>query len=266
MVAIGANSPFLFGKDLWEETRIPVFEQSVATGGFENASRGPLHRVSFGTSYARESLAECFIENEQHFPILLPVHYETRLEELRYLRLHNGTIWRWNRPLIGFDDDGTPHLRIEHRVLASAPSNKDNIANIAFYYGLVHYYATISDPAEYALDFAQIRDNFYTAAQHGISHNIEWVDNHRVTIQKLVLDRLLPEAEIGLNRLGIDNQDIKYYLGIIEQRISTGQTGSNWQHKFAKLHDCDMKLLTNVYFNNQKTHEPVHKWDFETLK
>lgn len=264
MVAIGANSPFLFGKDLWEETRIPVFEQSVPTGGFADASRGPLHRVGFGTGYARESLIECFIENEQHFPILLPVHYETELEELRYLRLHNGTIWRWNRPLIGFDKDGTPHIRIEHRVLASAPSNEDNIANIALYYGLVHYYATISDPVEQALDFSQIKDNFYAAAQHGIGRSIEWVDSNRGTIQKLVLDRLLQEAEIGLNRLGINEEDIKHYLGIIDQRISTGQTGSSWQHKFSELHNYNMSLMTNTYFNNQKANRPVHLWDFET--
>ena len=264
IVAVGANSPFLFGKDLWEETRIPVFEQSVPTGGFADASRGPLHRVGFGTGYARESLVECFIENEQHFPILLPVHYDTAPEELRYLRLHNGTIWRWNRPLIGFDDDGTPHIRIEHRVLASAPSNKDNIANIAFYYGLVHYYATISDPVEQTLDFSKVRDNFYTAAQHGISHNIEWFDNNRVTIQKLVLERLLPEAEIGLNRLGIDDNDTKHYLGIIENRTNSGQTGSSWQRNFAALHNHDMKLLTNTYYNNQQTNCPVHQWDFET--
>jgi gamma-glutamyl:cysteine ligase YbdK (ATP-grasp superfamily) len=266
LVAIGANSPFLFEKDLWEETRIPVFEQSVPTGGFDDASRGPLRRVSFGTDYARESLAECFVENEQHFPILLPVKYETEIDELRYLRLHNGTIWRWNRPLIGFDSDGTPHVRIEHRVLASNPSLADNIANVAFYYGLVHYYATISDPAEDTLDFAQVRDNFYTAAQHGINHNIEWIDNKRLTIQKLTLERLLPEAETGLSKLGIDEQDIKYYLGIIEHRITCGQTGSDWQHKFAKLHNYDMNLLTSTYFNNQKTNKPVHEWDFETLK
>jgi len=129
MVAVGANSPFMFGKNLWEETRIPVFEQSVPTGGFDGASKGPLRRVGFGTDYARKSLFECFEENEQHFPVLLPVEYEHDIEELRYLRLHNGTIWRWNRPLIGFDNDGTPHIRIEHRVVAAGPSHCDNIAN-----------------------------------------------------------------------------------------------------------------------------------------
>lgn len=264
MVAVGANSPFLFGKNLWEETRIPVFEQSVPTGGFDGASRGPLHRVSFGTDYARISLFECFLENEQHFPVLLPVEYKQDIEELRHLRLHNGTIWRWNRPLIGFDSDGTPHIRIEHRVVASGPGHADNIANVALYYGLAHYYATIADPAEDTLSFAQVRNNFYTAAQHGIYGHIEWTDNKRTTIQKLVLDRLLVEAETGLYKLGIDEQDIKYYLGIIEQRVSSGQTGSDWQRRFVECHNGDMQLMTRNYLNNQKTNEPVHRWDFET--
>ena len=264
MVAVGANSPFLFGKNLWEETRIPVFEQSVPTGGFDGASRGPLHRVGFGSDYARASLFECFQENQQHFPVLLPVEYKHDTEELRYLRLHNGTIWRWNRPLIGFDNDGTPHIRIEHRVVASAPSHVDNIANIAFYYGLAHYYSTIADPVEDTLSFAQVRDNFYTAAQHGIYGHIEWTDNNKTTIKKLVLDRLLVEAETGLYKLGIDEEDIKYYLGIIEQRVVSGQTGSDWQRRFVECHNCDMQLMTKNYFNNHKTNQPVHLWDFET--
>jgi gamma-glutamylcysteine synthetase len=264
MVAVGANSPFLFGKNLWEETRIPVFEQSVPTGGFDGASKGPLRRVSFGTDYARTSLFECFEENEQHFPVLLPVDYERDIEELRHLRLHNGTIWRWNRPLIGFDNDGTPHVRIEHRVVAAGPSHVDNIANIALYYGLAHYYANIAEPAEDKLSFAQVRNNFYTAAQHGINSHIEWTDNKSTTIQKLVLDRLLVESETGLHKLGIDEQDIKYYLGIIEQRINSGQTGSEWQRQFVEYHDGNMQLMTKNYFNNQKTNEPVHLWDFET--
>ena len=148
MVAVSANSPCLFGKRLWQETRIPVFEQAVPTGGYGGASSGPVHRVGFGSDYVRNSLYECFQENLEHFPVLLPVHYQSKLDEVRHLRLHNGTIWRWNRPLIGFDEDQTPHLRIEHRVCASAPSTIDNIANIAFYYGLVHYYATTEEPPE----------------------------------------------------------------------------------------------------------------------
>jgi gamma-glutamyl:cysteine ligase YbdK (ATP-grasp superfamily) len=264
MVAVGANSPFLFGKDLWAETRIPVFEQSVPAGGIGGASSGPVHRVSFGSAYARVSLLECFIENLEHFPVLLPVEYDSPAEELRHLRLHNGTIWRWNRPLIGFDSDGAPHLRIEHRVVASGASVVDNIANIAFYYGLAHHYANREEPPEAHLAFAEVRDNFYRAARLGLACKLTWADGNRYSMQNLVLEKLLLEAEAGLYRLGIAENDIRYYLGIIEARIYNGNTGSEWQRRFVKRHGMDMQLLTQTYYHNQQSNRPVHEWDYET--
>ena len=175
LVAVGANAPFMFNRDLWYETRIPVFEQSVDIGGIGGAASGPIHRVTFGSQYARESLFECFNENLEHYPVLLPVSYDSEPEKLNYLRLHNGTIWRWNRPLIGFDADGTPHLRIEHRTMSSAPSIIDNIANIALYYGLVEYYATCIDPPESSLAFTDAKDNFYRAAKTGLGHRLSLI-------------------------------------------------------------------------------------------
>ena len=266
LVAVGANAPFLFNKDLWYETRIPVFEQSVDVGGIGGAASGPIHRVTFGSQFARESLLECFHENLEHYPVLLPVTYDTDPEQLSYLRLHNGTIWRWNRPLIGFDDDGTPHLRIEHRTMSSAPSVVDNIANIAFYYGLVEYYARCTDPPEAALTFAETKDNFYRSAQAGLSHRLLWTDGNRYSIRELVLDKLLPEAETGLNRLGISDTDRGFYLGIIESRIKSGQTGTQWQREYVERHGRDMQLLTRTYFRNQQQNMPVHEWDFESRK
>ncbi len=264
LVAVGANAPFMFNKDLWYETRIPVFEQSVDVGGIGGAASGPVHRVSFGSGYARESLFECFSENIEHFPILLPVSYDSEPEQLHYLRLHNGTIWRWNRPLIGFDQDGTPHLRIEQRVISSAASIVDNIANIAFYYGLVQYYATSSEPPEDSLSFADAKDNFYRTAQIGLNHRLLWTDGNRYTVKQLVLDKLLEQAGAGLYQLGISETDSKRYLGIIESRISNEQTGTQWQRKFTELHGRDMQLLTFSYYRNQQHNKPVHEWDFET--
>jgi hypothetical protein len=136
MVALCANAPFLFGKDLWDESRIPLFEQSIETGGYDGAAHGPIKRVSFGTDYARHSIIECFIENLDHFPVLLPVDSDSPNEAFEHLRLHNGTIWRWNRPLVGFDEDGTPHIRVEHRAPAAGPTTIDSMANAAFYYGV----------------------------------------------------------------------------------------------------------------------------------
>lgn len=264
MVAVSANSPCLFGQRLWQETRIPVFEQSVHTGGYGGAAAGPIHRVSFGTAYVRDSLYECFQENLDHFPVLLPVQYQAKADELRYLRLHNGTIWRWNRPLIGFDDDLTPHMRIEHRVCASAPTAIDNIANIAFYYGLAHYYATSDRPAEFDMPFTDAKINFYGAAQHGLKQKTSWLDNKTDSLQKIILDRLLPEAETGLYKLGINQQDSQRYLSVIEQRAAKNRTGSQWQLNFLNAHQDDRTQLTLNYLKNQTTGRPVHEWDFET--
>lgn len=264
MVAISANSPCLFGRQLWQETRIPVFEQAVATGGYGGAASGPVHRVSFGSDYVRESLFECFQENLEHFPVLLPVKFQSKSDDLRSLRLHNGTIWRWNRPLIDFDDNATPHLRIEHRVCAAAPSTIDNIANIAFYYGLVHYYANLEIPPEFDMPFAEAKNNFYRASQLGLKNKNKWFSNKPETLQKTVLEKLLIEAETGLYKLGISQLDSKRYLSVIEQRAEHNKTGSQWQLSFLKAHHNDRTLLTLNYLNNQLSGKPVHEWDLET--
>jgi len=264
MVAVSANSPCLFGSRLWQETRIPVFEQAVPTGGFGGAASGPIHRVSFGSDYVRNSMFECFQENIEHFPVLLPVHYQTAIDEVRYLRLHNGTIWRWNRPLIGFDIDGTPHLRIEHRVCASAPTTIDNIANIAFYYGLVHYYANTEKPPEHDISFADAKNDFYRAAQIGLKHKTRWLGKNTDTLQKIILDKLLLEAETGLYKLGISQQDSQRYLSIIQQRVEKNKTGSQWQLAFLNAHQDNRTQLTLSYLKNQISGRPVHEWDIET--
>ena len=263
MVAVSANSPCLFGKKLWQETRVPVFEQAVPAGGYGGAASGPVQRVGFGTGYARESLFECFQENLEHFPVLLPVRYESDIAELKNLRLQNGTIWRWNRPLIGFDDDGTPHLRIEHRVCATNPSILDNIANTAFFYGLVHYYASMEVPPEGIMPFTDARDNFYRAAQLGLKHKISWMGERPDSLQNIILNRLLNEAETGLYKLGIEQSDVQRYLSVIQQRVEQNKTGSQWQLDFLNAHQDNRTLLTLNYLKNQKSGQPVHEWDLE---
>ena len=261
LVAASANSPCLFGKQLWEETRIPLFEQSVEVGGFAGASRGPVRRVSFGTGYAKDSLFECFTENQQHFPVLLPMRYDEPEANLHHLRLHNGTIWRWNRPLIGFDDDGTPHLRIEQRVMPAGPTVIDSIANAAFYYGLVEALAHSEIPPENQLPFATARDNFYAAARDGLEAQITWLDGRKGPAQGLLLDKLVPLAGYGLGLLGIDEADRTRYLSIIRQRVSNACTGASWQCAWLARHGNDMQALTNAYYERQRRGEPVHDWD-----
>jgi gamma-glutamyl:cysteine ligase YbdK (ATP-grasp superfamily) len=261
MVASAANSPYLFGRDLWDETRIPLFEQSVEVGGFAGASRGPLRRVSFGTGYAKESLFECFCENQQHFPVLLPICYDTPASEMRHLRLHNGTIWRWNRPLIGYDDDGTPHLRIEHRVLPAGPTVVDSIASAAFFYGLVHALAVREVAPENQLPFATARDNFYAASRDGLDAQITWLDGRKLPVQSLLLDQLIPLARFGLGLLDIDAQERDLYLDIVKQRVRNACTGCNWQRAWVARHGRDMQALTEAYYERQQSGEAVHNWD-----
>ena len=260
MVAACANSPYLFGKDLWDETRIPLFEQSVEVGGFAGAARGPVRRVSFGTGYAKDSLLECFTENLEHFPVLLPMTFDTPPAQMNHLRLHNGTIWRWNRPLIGFDDDGTPHLRIEHRVLPSGPTVHDSIANGAFYFGLVQALATQDRPPEQLLPFAQARDNFYAAARDGLDASITWLDGRKLPVRTLLLDQLVGLARTGLAMLDIDSGDRDRYLHTVRQRIDNACGGAAWQRAWTARHGRDMQALTNAYYDNQQGGLPVHEW------
>jgi hypothetical protein len=260
MVAITANSPFLFGHELWNETRIPLFEQSVSVGGFAGASHGPLRRVTFGSGYVRDSIFECFVENEQHYPVLLPMQFDDGLEKMSHVRLHNGTIWRWNRPLIGFDYDAIPHLRIEHRVVPGGPTILDMMANAALFYGLMQALMTVESPPEQQLDFSLARDNFYAAAQHGLGAHVTWLDGHRGTVQNLLQEQLLPLARHGLQQLEIDAQDIDRYLGVIEGRVRSGQTGSVWQRACAAQHGRDLEAMTQAYRQHQDSRLPVHEW------
>lgn len=261
MVAVSVNSPLLFGKRLWQETRIPLFEQAVAVGGFAGAAGGPLRRVSFGSGYARHSLMEVFVENRDHFPLLLPVELGGEAAQLNHLRLHNGTIWRWNRPLVGFDADGTPHLRIEHRVIPAGPTVLDTIANSALFFGLVHSLAEQPEPPEQLLDFARARDNFYQAARLGLAAPVDWIDGHHGRIAEL-LPTLLPRAREGLQSQGCDEADIELYLGVIAARLQSGQTGAAWQLGWLDHHGEDLTALVAAYRERQDSGEPVHRWRY----
>ena len=258
LVGVAANSPFLFGRDLWAETRIPVFEQAIDVGGFDGAARGPVHRVSFGTGYAHQGICELFEENLRHFPVLLPLVSDLPPERYAHLRLHNGTIWRWNRALVGFDADGTPHVRIEQRVTPAGPSIVDMIANAAFFYGLAE--SIVAEDWERNLPFAVARDNFYQAARHGL--NALMIDRHgdKRRLGAWILETLLPLAGDGLRRLQLDEADIGHYLGIIERRTASGLTGSEWQRRFIARHPGSYIALTEEYFNHQRAGDPVHQW------
>jgi len=260
LVAVSANSPFLFGKDLWAETRIPLFEQAVESGGYEEGAHGPMRRVTFGSGYVRQSLMECFQENLDHYPVLLPTSFSSPLNEMEHVRLHNGTLWRWNRPLIGLEND-EPFLRIEQRVVPAGPTIIDSFSNAAFYYGLTYSLYKMDTPPETIMDFAVARDNFYRCAQLGLDAHIIWLDGNKHQAQSLLLKTLLPMAHEGLTEMGITGSESDNYLGIIEQRVRNNCNGASWQRAFVARHGHDMKNLLSAYMERQQSGNPVHEWD-----
>ena len=260
IVAASTNSPFLFGKSLWAETRIPLFEQAVNVQSGSSDQRAVPPRVTFGHGYVKNSLLELFVENLECHPVLLPAHLSRDNGRLEHLRLHNGTIWRWNRPLIGFSDH-RPHLRIENRVVPAGPSIPDLVANAAFFFGLVHALVADEPPIETELPFECAQKNFYSAARYGLEAAVEWRHGARGSVRSLVLEKLLPDAARSLERLDFDVQDIDHYLGIVERRVRLRRTGTDWQRAFQSAHCTSMEDLTAAYLERQESGRPVCEWD-----
>ena len=260
MVAISANSPYLFGRDLWDETRIPLFEQAVAMEDIYGREGGQAGRVTFGVNYIESSVYECFIRNMGCYPVLLPAHSDAPPEALSHLRLHNGTIWRWNRPLIGFDATGEPHVRIEHRVVPAGPTVVDAIANAALFFGALESMANTEVPAESQLGFEQARTNFYAAAKDGLRAELVWLNGKKIPALELLEQEILPMARRGLKMLDVDEADARDFLGIIEARIKRRCNGTVWQRQYVARHGADMQGLTRAYHERQQQGQPVHEW------
>ncbi len=261
IVAICANSPFLFGQDLWDETRIAVFEKSLSLPGFQNIDGDIIRRVTFGSGYVRRSLLECFLENLDSFPILLTVIYDDEIDKLCHLRLHNGTIWRWNRPIVSRDNTGFCSVRTEHRTPAAGPSIVDVIGNIAFYLGVVEGITAMEKHAEDLLPFKKAHDNFYAAAKWGLDASVHWFGGKTMRLSELCQEELLPLAKSGLERLNIDQSDIDFFLcEVIGERIKSRQTGASWQRAFVAKHGKNFPELIKEYFNNQESGKAVYQW------
>lgn len=259
IIAATANSPFLYGRSLWAETRIPAFEQSTAAHGFRDVNGRSIQRVTLGTGYLRHSFLELFLENLS-YPILLPSRIDAPPESLPHLRLQNGTIWRWNRPIIGFATDGKPHLRIEHRVMPSGPSRIDTVANLALYFGLALALAQAASPPELDTPFDATRSNFYACARHGLHADVEW-EGKVVNVQSLLVERLLPLAQAALERAGVDHDDLGvYFHDVLAPRLRSGRTGTEWQRAFVDCNGRNFQALTERYVEFQRSGIPVHEW------
>jgi gamma-glutamyl:cysteine ligase YbdK (ATP-grasp superfamily) len=254
LVAMAANSPYLFGHDLWEETRIPLFEQAVSVGGSDYSQR-----VTFGIRYARDSIFECFEANRERYPVLLPRLMDEPAERLAHLRLHNGTVWRWVRPLVGFSEDGRPHIRIEQRVLPAGPTVQDSIANAAFYYGALTELLSGDRSIEAELPFSDAQANFYAAARDGLAAQVSWC-GEQGEMAALCRNHLLPLATRGLQRLGLGADEVEHWLGMLRTRVGRRATGAHWQRAWVARHGADFPALVRAYAERQQQGTPVHGW------
>jgi gamma-glutamyl:cysteine ligase YbdK (ATP-grasp superfamily) len=272
-VALAANSPFLFDRQLWHETRITLFEQSTDTRPDELKEQGVRPRVWFGERWIT-SVFDLFEENIRYFPALLPICEEEDpvavldagvAPQLAEMSLHNGTIYRWNRPVYGVVGD-RPHLRVENRVLPAGPTIADVMANAAFYYGLVRYLAEAQRPIWTQMSFTTASENLHEAARNGLDAQLYWPGVGDTPVTELVLRRLLPLAREGLARWGVGRAHTDRLLGIIEQRCLTGQNGAAWQ--IATVAELNrgldrreaLRQMTERYIERMHSNEPVHTW------
>ena len=277
-LALGANSPFLLGRELWRETRVPLFEQATDTRSEELKAQGVRPRVWFGERWIT-SIFDLFEENVRYFPALLPVlEDEDPLDvlesghtpRLHELRLHNGTIYRWNRPVYDVVK-GRPHLRVENRVLPAGPTVADTMANAAFYFGLARALAEHERPLWSQMSFSAAEENFHVAARQGIEAKVYWPGLGQVPATELVVRRLLPMARAGLEAWGVVEEERDRLLDIIERRCIVGQNGASWfadrfATKIADNHGDRLDALRstlNEYRAHMHTNEPVHTWDQE---
>ncbi|MGW7433684.1 glutamate-cysteine ligase family protein [Streptomyces sp. NPDC054861] len=279
-IAVGANSPFLFGHELWRESRPPLFQQATDTRPPELQAQGVRPRTWFGERWV-DSAYDLFEENLRYFPPLLPICDEEDpllvldrggVPQLRELVLHNGTVYRWNRPVYGWVD-GVPHLRVENRVLPAGPTVTDVVANAAFYYGLVRSLAEESRPVWKRLAFEDAAANFDAACRHGMEAELRWPRPGRsggvaaVPAARLVLDELLPLAAAGLDAWHVEPADRDFYLGVIEERCRKRVNGASWQadtfHRALESglgREEALSAMTRRYAELMRKGDPVHTW------
>ncbi len=275
VMAIAANSPIVFGKRLWHESRIALFQQSLDIRTTHDHMRERSPRVSFGNGWLDHSIMEIYKEDIARFRVLLSADVEEdslamiadgKVPKLRALQVHNSTVYRWNRPCYGISESGKPHLRIENRVLPSGPSVLDEVANAAFWLGAMIGMHEHCKDIRKQLSWEDVRDNFAKAAKFGIDTTFNWFGDKKVSPCDLILQELLPLARKGLESRQVNTADIDRYLGVIEERAKKHMNGARWQLRaFSKLikevsRDEAVSVLTASIVENQTKNKPVHTW------
>ncbi|MBP8942885.1 MAG: CBS domain-containing protein [Saprospiraceae bacterium] len=281
IMAIAANSPLVFGRRLWHESRIAMFQQALDTRGSRANMRERSARVHFGRDWVNESILEIHKEDISRYRVLLAADVtedsqhmisEGKVPKLSALQVHNSTVYRWNRPCYGISANGKPHLRIENRVFPSGPTAIDEIANSAFWLGCMVGLPTVVDDIRQKVSFADISDNFVKSAQFGIDSKFNWFDDQKIPAVELILKELLPIARTGLKIQKVDDSDIDKYLGIIEDRAKSHMNGARWQLRaYTKLLEQTnrteaLTVMTSAMLKYQKKNTPIHKWKMPELK
>lgn len=281
IMAMAANSPILFGKRLWHETRIALFQQALDIRTTHDHMRERAPRVSFGSGWLEGSIMEIYKEDIARFRVLLSAEVEEdslgliekgKVPKLRALQVHNSTVYRWNRPCYGISDNGKPHLRIENRVLPAGPTTVDEMANAAFWLGaMVGMGDKVKDIRDH-ISWEDVRDNFAKAAQFGIDTKFTWFKDQKISACDLVIQELLPLARKGLEKQKVKKADIDKYLGIIEARAKGHMNGARWQLRaYTKLRkevsrDEALSVLTACIIENQEKGDPVHTWELPKVE
>ncbi len=274
LLAGAANAPVLLNRRVWHETRVALFERVFEYRSVPQLLRSGPTRVGFGEAWVQESVVEIFRENAmRHHVIMVREPLDDSLEELRAgripelgaLALHNGTVWRWNRPCYGITD-GKPHLRIENRALPAGPTIIDQVANAALFYGLMQRFETSAAGVPQRISFDDAKVNFLAAAQHGLDARFTWLDGRRIGARELLRQELVPAAREGLESLRVPAEDIDRYLGLIEARVSSGRTGARWLlDTLAKVREGERGAVcrdaVKMMLERQRGAVPVHRWE-----
>ncbi len=279
-LAAAVNSPLLFGKRLWAETRIALFQQSMDTRSATLHLREMSPRVRFGERWVDCSVTELFQEDIARFRVLITGDIDEDpfevlegggVPRLKALQMHNGTVYRWNRPCYGISE-GKPHLRIECRALPSGPTPADEVANAAFWIGLVLGATREYGDIREKMDFDDAKSNFLAACRLGLNAGLHWVDGDTMGARRLILDELLPLAARGLTGAGVAGDDAEHYLGIVRARVECGVTGSTWQLRSLQgMRDQGTRAerlaaLTAGMVRRQKEGTPGHEWSLAELR
>jgi len=273
VLSAASNSPLLMGRELWSETRIALFQQSLDVRNVSYLLRGQKARVSFGSSWVKESILELYKDDIARYPPIITTDFkedsltelkEGRIPKLRALSIFNGTLYKWNRLCYGITS-GVPHFRIENRYIPSGPSVKDEIANTVFWIGLMQGMPESYKELYKKIPFNDARGNFTNAARTGIHTYFRWF-GEIISAKKLILKKLIPIAREGLLKYKIDEKDINKYLNVIKNRVESGQTGSVWQVQSKRVlresfnKDMTNTTLTACMYSNQLQNKPVHLW------